>query len=260
VAQEDSGQAQPQGSARPAPVATSEARLIALIVISASLAIMAVLGLVAISTSKDPTENAYKVLTIILPMIGAWVGTVLAFYFGKENYSAAAASTHDLVRQLSSDEKLKQIPVDSVMIAIKDATTLVLAPPKTEATVKLKADLIDGCLVPKSRNRLPILSGAGMILYVVHRSLIDGFLVQRVAAGQPLADLTLADMLKQPDIAGSIRDAFGTVKPKTTLADVKAQMDGIPNCADVFVTEDGSRNTKVLGWITNVMVAERARV
>jgi hypothetical protein len=193
-------------------------------------------------------------------MIGAWVGTVLAFYFGKENYSAAAASTHELVRQLSSDEKLKQIPVDSVMIAIKDATTLVLTPPKTEATVRLKADLIDGCLVPKNRNRLPILSGAGMILYVVHRSLIDGFLVQRVAAGQPLADLTLADMLKQPDIAGSIRDAFGTVKPKTTLADVKAQMDGIPNCADVFVTEDGSRNTKVLGWITNVMVAERARV
>src|SRR5689334_5156636 len=41
------------------------------------------------------------VLGVLLPVIGAWVGTVLAFYFGQVNFEAASKSAANLVRQLS---------------------------------------------------------------------------------------------------------------------------------------------------------------
>lgn len=259
LAQTDNGQQQNQSQDKQGSIPNKEAWLIALIVITTSLFIVAIFGLVAIGVSEKHFEAAEKVLTMILPMIGAWVGSVLAFYFGKENYSAAAASTQQLVRQISSDEKLREIAAESVMLPTKDVTAYVLAAPKTEGDVKIQADLIDVCLVPKNRNRLPILTDAGLVRYVIHRSLIDGFLVKQVLAGKQIKDVTLADMLADPQIGGAIKGGFGTAKPKASLAEVKAQIDGIPDCADVFVTEDGSRNTKVLGWITNVMVTERSR-
>src|SRR5437660_837167 len=38
-------------------------------------------------------NTAQYVLTAVLPVVAAWVGTVLAFYFGRENYESAAKST-----------------------------------------------------------------------------------------------------------------------------------------------------------------------
>jgi hypothetical protein len=37
-------------------------------------------------------------------------------------------------------------------------------------------------------------------------------------------------------------------------------MDQIKICCDVFVTEDGTLNSKVLGWVTNIAVQEQAKV
>ena len=44
---------------------------------------------------------------MLLPVIGAWVGAVLAFYFGNENFDAASKSAANLVSELSPREKLK---------------------------------------------------------------------------------------------------------------------------------------------------------
>jgi hypothetical protein len=41
----------------------------------------------------------------------------------------------------------------------------------------------------------------------------------------------------------------GTVGPGARLANVRAQMDGSQNRSDVFVTENGTRNSKVLGLL-----------
>jgi hypothetical protein len=239
------------------PGNTSETSIIAVIVVVASLAMVALLSAIAIWMGQD-ASNAEKVLTMVLPMIAAWVGTVLAYYFSKENYAAAAKSTSQLVGQFTSDQRLTFIRADAAMIATKDAATFTLERPETD--VKLKADLLDQYLVPKKRNRLPILSPEGRIKFIVHRSLIDRFLVEQLSKGGDISKLSLNDLLLDPGVGGAVREAFGTVRPEATLADVKSQMDGIPNCADVFVTEDGTRNSRVLGWLTNVIVAERARV
>jgi hypothetical protein len=53
---------------------------------------------------------------MILPMIGTWVGTVLAFYFGKEQLEAATRSVTSIARELTPDEKLRSIRGTDKMI------------------------------------------------------------------------------------------------------------------------------------------------
>jgi len=60
-------------------------------------------------------ESTQLVFTAVLPLVGTWVGTVLAFYFAKENFEAASRATKEI---LGIDEKLKSILVSTVMIPI----------------------------------------------------------------------------------------------------------------------------------------------
>jgi hypothetical protein len=53
---------------------------------------------------------------MILPMIGTWVGTVLAFHFGKEQLEAATRSVTSIARELTPDEKLRSIRGTDKMI------------------------------------------------------------------------------------------------------------------------------------------------
>src|SRR5205823_8752413 len=83
-------------------------------------------------------DIAKYVLGVLLPVIGAWVGTVLAFYFGKENFEAASKSAASLVRQLSPREKLQAEPAGHAMMKINDVTTFKIPADKTEADIKIK--------------------------------------------------------------------------------------------------------------------------
>jgi hypothetical protein len=65
--------------------------LLALIVVVVSLIGVAVLGAVGIYKG----ETAKDLLTMLLPVVGTWVGTVLAFYFGKEQLEAANRTVDD---------------------------------------------------------------------------------------------------------------------------------------------------------------------
>ena len=84
----------------------------------ALVAILAIAGLIivvaGINAIRAPSgktgeffDIAKYVLGVLLPVIGAWVGTVLAFYFGQVNFEAASRSAANLVRQLSPREKLQ---------------------------------------------------------------------------------------------------------------------------------------------------------
>jgi len=43
------------------------------------------------------------------------------------------------------------------------------------------------------------------------------------------------------------------VGPKATAAEVKLSMQNIgPDCSDVYVTRDGSKQSEVIGLVTNV--------
>jgi hypothetical protein len=115
------------------------------------------------------------ILAIILPLVGTWVGTVLAFYFSKENFVAAAKQTSDLVKQLTTEQKLQSISVADVMIKMDDASTIKLILPNAEEAknIKLRSNIIDDVLDKHSKNRLPVVDQNGKVLYLLHRSFID---------------------------------------------------------------------------------------
>jgi len=231
-----------------------------------ALTIIALLAVVAIlvATHETDVEKRFAfvkdVLTMVLPLIGTWVGTVLAFYFSRENFVAAASQTADLVRQLTPEQKLKSIPVTEVMFDMSASTTtkLVLSATEDAEKIKLKADVIDAILEKQNRHRLPIVDSAGKILFILHRSFIDMFLVKRAGSGgASLADATLKDLLGEAELK-TIFQSFATVDKDAKLITVKQAMDGNPNCSDAFVTEDGTKGSRALGWITNVVVQEKS--
>jgi hypothetical protein len=86
---------------------------LATIVVLVSVLAVALLGGIAIYGEK---AQAKEILTMILPMIGTWVGTVLAFYFGKEQLEAATRSVTAIARELTPEEKLRSIKVTDKMI------------------------------------------------------------------------------------------------------------------------------------------------
>jgi hypothetical protein len=95
---------------------------------------------------------------------------------------------------------------------------------------------------------------------MAHHSLIDRFIVQETAKGKNAADLTLADMLADPATKEVLVGSFRTVKETSNLAEVKELMDKIKIFSEVFATEDGTPDTKVIGWVTNVIVRETSAV
>jgi hypothetical protein len=228
-----------------------------------SFSVIGVLGLAAIIVGARGPEaqrfaSAKDVLSLLLPVIGAWAGTVLAYFFSKENFESAARSTSALVRQLTPEQRLQATLASTVMIPIERAVKLVLTEP--ESAITLKNDIIDDVLDKEDKNRLPILDPQGRPKYMAHRSTIDQFLVQEVAKNKSLTALTLQDMLDDGKYKTVLTNGFGTVHTTSNLAEAKALIDKIPCCLDVYVTEDGTSNTKVLGWLTNVLVMEQAKI
>lgn len=230
-------------------------------VIYASLITIFLLGILAIIvaiTKNDSFTSVKDVLSMFLPLIGTWVGTVLAFYFSRENFAAAAQQTENIVRQLTPEQRLQSIPVIDAMIDMSASTTTKFELTTTTNTndIKLIKDIIDTNMV--NRNRLPIVDSTGKILFILHRSLIDQFLINN-RRHKDLVDLTLQDLLNDQGLKTVIQ-SFGVISKDDKLISAKRKMDGNPNCSDVFVTEDGTKETKALGWLTNVIVQEKSTV
>ena len=119
-------------------------------------------------------------------------------------------------------------------------------------------------------DRIPIFKGnelKGPINRVVHLSLIDRFIAQKATPGQPAPDLTLDDLTNDQQLGTVVRGSFAVIKSDATLADAKDAMDkasnalgSAGNCYDVFVTETGGSDDPVVGWITNDIINENAKV
>jgi len=203
------------------------------------------------------------VLGVLLPVIGAWVGTVLAFYFGQVNFEAASKSAQNLVRQLSPREKLQAEPAGHAMMKINDVTTFKIPADKTEADIKIKQLIDEGFEKDKAqpRQRLPILDAQGRGKYVLHRSTVDAFVAPiKRPPDVDESTLTLKSLLEDPKVKDYILNSFLPLRPDATLADAKDLLDKNPQCLDILVTQDGTKNGTVVGWITNVMVLNAATI
>lgn len=74
-----------------------------------ALGIAAIVSTYFVSGEPDKVKEKYNLIrdtfTLLLPVLGTWVGTVLAFYFSRENFAEAAS----FMKQLTPDQKLQEI-------------------------------------------------------------------------------------------------------------------------------------------------------
>ena len=238
--------------------------LIAILAMAALIIVVA--GVNAIRAPEKEAQFfdiAKYVLGVLLPVIGAWVGTVLAFYFGQVNFEAASKSAANLVRQLSPREKLQAEAAGKAMMKINEVTAFKIPPDKTEEDITIRKLIDNGFEKDKSRprQRLPILAADGTGKYVLHRSTIDAFVAPKKRP--PDVDestLSLKDLLKDSKLKDYILNSFLPLAPEGTLADAKDLLDKNPQCLDILVTQDGTKNGIIAGWITNVMVLNAATI
>lgn len=225
------------------------------------------LGIVTLAIKSSGTadtlfERVKYVSATILPLLASWVGTILAFYFSKENLAAATQSVTELSKSLSGTEKLKVIAVRSKMRPL-GATTYEQISPGTEATVLL-SDLLRKY---SNLERIIILDTDGKVRLLIYKSMIERYLSKVAtkavtpASGSAIERLTLKDLLEwSPETLQTFTRTFGFVSADATLADVKQVMDKIDKCGDVFVTASGKSTEPMVGWITDNVIVANATV
>lgn len=232
--------------------------LLALTITSVSVICLSYIAIAAVSS----TQTNQHVLSAVLPLLASWVGTVLAYYFSKENFETAHRSVSNMVDKVTKEKEIKSIPVTEKMI---NRQNIYCRKESEISTVKIFNLLQDLDISGNIWTRLPILNDQDQVKYILHRTLITNFLMKKYndmnekAEKCILADLMLEDLIKDDDFKGK-GELFVIVSKASTLAEAKASMDTTSDCKDIFVTEHGQKNEPMLGWITNAILMENAKL
>jgi len=243
-----------------------------------------VLGLVAISiiiagliiASRQPaTDKGMNLVTDVfhslLPVIAAWIGAVIAFYFGKENFESANKSVQDMVKQITNaDDKLKATKVSDkdVMRLIADISYNKDIIDKEDKDINVSKDLLDFIDNNKKGDRLPVFDNKAVCRYIIHQSTLNEF-IRRLSTGKypnikdkTLEEITLDHMVNNSDeeMKNKLTKSQVFVSKDATLFEAKEKMTGNKWSQDVFVTDTGKATEPVIGWITNNKIAELSKI
>ncbi|MDR0834910.1 MAG: hypothetical protein LBN93_12160 [Candidatus Symbiothrix sp.] len=231
-------------------VMSTIAYTVTFVVVGVTLAI-AIICIIKYSKIEDAVGFIAQTL---LPLWGTWFGTVLAFYFTKENLDAANKSNRALLNRLSANDQ--QFASRSVCMVMKPLDKIITLSKEQDGNRTLKDILAAEEFEPF--NRFPIFNDR-KIEYMVHRLIITNYLLRQDKEEQDtktLNDLLLGDSTVQ-DV---LRNSIGFVPETATLLDAKNEMDKLTNCEDVFVTNDGTSSGDVIGWITDNDIRELGQV
>jgi hypothetical protein len=190
------------------------------------------------------------IFNIVLPVFASWVGTILAFYFGRENFESANAQVREMVHSISPEERARK-PVTSIMRPLFNMAYFQIPRGKTEKDVKL-SDLLG--IFTTAISRLPIIDADRKPLYIVHESSINKYL----ASGGKDAD-SLEQFLSTQKGEGFVFGAgkgFVVVSEQATIVTAKQKMESIKSCQDIFITKEGSADEPLIGWISNVRLTK----
>jgi hypothetical protein len=196
------------------------------------------------------SQNAMPIFNIILPVFASWVGTVLAFYFGRENFESANQQVREMVQRLTPEQRAKA-PVTSVMRSLLNTAYFQIPEGKSDQDIKLSE------LIAKfggNVSRLPIIAADTRPKYMIHESSIDKY----IASGGKRED-SLEKFIETQKKAGfefGVSKGFVVVSERSTLADAKRKMEETPSCQDIFITKGGSPDEAVTGWMSNVRLAK----
>jgi len=227
-----------------------------------SIVLLGIVGMFLISGfavwlvgAKNRAEMMRLVFASILPLLGTWVGTVLAFYFARESLQAATDSTARLMGTPDPKTPARQVMIPKARIAAR--TVASGGDPKDVAL-----DQLMELMAARKVHRIPVLDATGAVLFVVHDSMIHAYLAELpipaptagAVAPDPLTGKTVADLLNVPDFK-KLLEAIAIVGPAATIADARTAMTSVEGCNDVFITSNGQRTDPVEGWLTNTDLA-----
>ena len=205
----------------------------------------------------EKTNDMSFVGQTLLPLWGTWVGTVLAFYFGKSNFEAATKSYQDVIKSLTPEEKMASIKVTDVMIPLSQISYL----DYEDSQNKILVDIINDEKF-KEYNRFAFIDDNNILKHIIHRSEFTKYMTDKALAGENIKEITFAQFLQDSvnDKNNYVLKNSAFVARDANLLQAKAVMDAIKECQDVFVTSTGKDSEPVLGLITNNLIFEKAKV
>jgi hypothetical protein len=236
-----------------------------IVVLSIILVALASAIAIIFATDSGRPEMARLVFASVLPLLGTWVGTVLAYYFVRDNLTAAAKATQDTV-QAAAETTLRTAESTATIVRGLPPTTPVKEAMIPEAEIdSIKASpgqdpddipLIDvhNMLESKKRRRVPMLDEEGAVRYVIHDSTLAQFAHDQGAQPSTLTQ-TIRDLAQAAEL-GSLIQAIAFVAASATVADARTSLAAVPGSNDVFVTEKGQRDEPMVGWLTNSDLAK----
>jgi hypothetical protein len=222
---------------------------IALTVIIAGFAGIVAIAGVTLWLTTDKGQSAQLVFTSVIPLIGTWVGAVLAFYFSRDNQQAASDTTLDAIDTIRATGVDGEATVASVMTSLNRIQPREdVSSPDAAKSIKLRS--LYEAMRSSGRSRVPIFVDQ-VALLVVHEPDIDKYAQGRQVSADSLPDeATVEQLLADPDL-GRLIGTFATVSSTATLADARREIAKLADCKDVFVTTDGQKTGRVVGWLTN---------
>jgi hypothetical protein len=194
----------------------------------------------------DKSDTASKLLKDVLPVLGAWVGSVLAFYYGHQSLQATSATVNTLAARLGADASTLAT-VDKIMIPITEMIFTEVADAAAAGALTIGAlakTIQDG----GKGERLPIFTSGRVLHALVYLSTLNTYLA--TAAGAQPGD-TLQQLAASSAALKERLGQFAFVSKNATLAQAQAAMNAWAGCQDVFVSEHGRPDEPVLGWVTN---------
>ncbi len=212
----------------------------------ASITILAVVAII----NPSSNSNGMTILNMVLPVVATWIGTVLAFFFGRANFESANLQVQQLVDRVQQTPpgQRAQVNVTVIMRRIPDITSLVIPAGKSEHDFKL-SDLYSQ--FSDTISRLPVIDADSKPKYMIHQSSIDSYLAnEKNASKDDLLDAFIAKQ-KANGIEFGLKQGFVLVSEATTLADAKHAMEAVDGCLDIFVTKGGTQGEPLTGWISN---------
>jgi hypothetical protein len=237
----------------------SRDRLALVVVIGSFLTIFGfvfALLVLAGQNSNGASAVAEKTFNTTLPVLAAWVGSVLAFYFSARSNERTSDSLNQVIAQ-TGGLSTPSVTVSEKMIpfgSIREPINLRARSPETIQLSELqeKFKTSDGG-APITRL---VFHDDGVFRYVLHESTLNAFLEKNRAATATVTPPpplpTFAGLLADPESLRQISKLVVFVSASATLKDAKAALDAVPGAQDIIVTGTGNASGPMLGWLTNV--------
>lgn len=219
------------------------------------ISIVALIG-AAWSGSMQFAQTSQLVFNALLPLLGTWVGTVLAYYFSRKNFESASQSVERMVT-LTTEQRLGQMFVEKEMMRPGQITVCQIPTGKTPKDILVK-DLRSK--LGEKITRIPIVNANGVVLYIVHQSGLFKFLAEQALAGKAadIEKLTLQDLVDDAELKNWVAN-IAYISEQASVAEAKGKMEQQAGCQDLIVTKTGSKSEPMLGWMTNVDIGRLSK-